>query len=105
MTYCLAIKTRAGLVFAADSRTNAGVDQVDTCRKLHTLVRPGERVFVVMTSGGLSLSQSVLTLLQNDFHAGKGLAAVSSFYEAARCAGEMIRKVSALDREALERDG
>jgi putative proteasome-type protease len=105
MTYCLAIKTRAGLVFAADSRTNAGLDQADTCRKLHTFVQPGERVFVVLTSGSLSLSQSVLTLLTDDFRAGKGLAAVTSLYDAARCAGDQIRKVAALDREALERDG
>jgi putative proteasome-type protease len=105
MTYCLGIKTRAGLVFAADSRTNAGLDQVDICRKLHTLVVPGERVFVVLTSGGLSLSQSVLTLLRDDFAAGRGLAAAATFYDAARCVGEYVRKVAALDRAALERDG
>src|SRR6516162_8403830 len=64
MTYCLGIRTREGLVFASDSRTNAGMDQVNTCRKLHTLVQPGERVFVLLTSGSLSLSQSVMTLLK-----------------------------------------
>jgi putative proteasome-type protease len=104
MTYCLGIKTRAGLVFASDSRTNAGMDQVNTCRKLHTLVQPGERVFVVLTSGSLSLSQSVLTLLKADFYAGGGLAAAASLYEAARCVGDQVRKVALLDREALERD-
>jgi putative proteasome-type protease len=104
MTYCLGIKTREGLVFASDSRTNAGMDQVNTCRKLHTFVQPGERVFILLTSGSLSLSQSVLTLLKEDFQAGRGLAAAASLYEAARCVGEQVRKVALLDRDALERD-
>lgn len=104
MTYCLGIKTREGLVLAADSRTNAGLDQVNTCRKLHVLAEPGERVFVLLTSGGLSLSQSVLTLLTRDFDEGLGLAKVSSFYEAAREVGAKVRQVADEDRSALERD-
>ena len=54
MTYCLGILTRHGLVMASDSRTNAGYDQVNVCRKMHTFVQPGERVFVLLTSGSLS---------------------------------------------------
>ena len=104
MTYCLGIKTRAGLVLASDSRTNAGLDQVNHCRKLHTFVQPGQRAFIVLTSGGLSLTQSVRTLLEDDFREGRGLAAAESMYAAARCVGEQVRKVSELDREALERD-
>src|SRR5262245_28609006 len=104
MTYCLGIKTQAGLVFASDSRTNAGMDQVNTCRKMHTFVQPGERVLVILSSGALSLTQSILTLLQADFLAGRGLAEVPSLYQAARCVGEQVRKVGDLDRAALERD-
>src|SRR5947207_11715357 len=104
MTYCLGIKTRAGLVFGPDSRTTAGMEQVNTCRKLHTFVKPGERLFVVLTSGSLSVCQSVLTMLRNDYQAGHGLAEVSTLYEAARCVGDQVRKVAALDRDALERD-
>jgi len=105
MTYCLAIKTRDGLVMAADSRTNAGLDQVNTCRKMHFLVKKGERAFVLLTSGGLSLSQSVMTLLTRDFENNEGIAAVSSFYEAARQVGYKVREVAAEDRESLEQDG
>src|SRR4051812_5072547 len=104
MTYCLGIVTKNGLVLASDSRTNAGYDQVNTCRKMHTFIVPGERVFVVLTSGSLSCSQSILTLLRKDFDEGKGLATVSSMYEAARIAGEKVREVSDSDREPLERD-
>src|SRR5437667_1720100 len=59
MTYCLGIRTREGLVLASDSRSNAGYDQVNVCRKMHTFVMPGERVFVLLASGSLSCTQSV----------------------------------------------
>jgi putative proteasome-type protease len=104
MTYCLGIMTRHGLAMASDSRTNAGYDQVNVCRKMHTFVQPGERVFVVLTSGSLSLTQSITTLLRRDFDAGAGLATAPSLYDAARVLGEQVRRVSDLDRAALEQD-
>jgi putative proteasome-type protease len=104
MTYCVAIMTKDGLVLASDSRTNAGYDQVNTCRKMHLFVKPGERAFVILTSGNLSLSQSVLTLLRKDFDHGRGLSAAPTLYDAARVVGEQIRAVAALDRPAFERD-
>jgi putative proteasome-type protease len=104
MTYCLGIVTKHGLVMASDSRTNAGYDQVNVVRKMHTFVQPGERVFVVLTSGSLSISQSIVTLLRRDWNAGKGLAAAPSMYDAGRVIGTQIRAVAELDREFLERD-
>src|SRR5688572_3691503 len=104
MTYCLGIVTKHGLVMASDSRANAGYDQVNVCRKMHTFVTPGERAFVVLASGSLSLTQSILTLLRRDFEAGKGLAVAPSLYDAARVIGEQVRKVSDIDRAALEKD-
>ena len=104
MTYCLGIMTKHGLVMASDSRTNAGYDQVNVAKKMHTFEVPGERVFVVLASGSLSLTQSIVTLLRRDFGEGKGLALAPSLYDAARVIGEQVRKVSDLDRAALERD-
>jgi putative proteasome-type protease len=104
MTYCLGIITREGLVMASDSRTNAGYDQANVSRKLHTFVRDKERVLVVLSSGSLSCCQSIIALLERDFSAGRGLAAVSSMYDAARHLGEQVRNIAKLDREALERD-
>jgi putative proteasome-type protease len=104
MTYCLGIKTKDGLVVASDSRSNSGADQVTVCRKMHTFVRPGERLFVLLTSGSLSCSQSVITLLGRDFDEGLGLASVATFYDAARVVGDRIRRVAELDRQALEQD-
>ncbi len=67
MTYCLGIMTHEGLILASDSRTNAGSDDVSVYPKMHKFVLPGERVFVLLCSGSLSLSQSVITLLGRDF--------------------------------------
>jgi putative proteasome-type protease len=104
MTYCLGIRTHQGLVMASDSRTNSGIDQVEVCRKMHNFVVPGERMFTLLSSGSLSLTQSVMTRLEQEFRAGKGLATVANFYEASRCVGGHVRDVAALDRDFLERD-
>jgi len=104
MTYCVGIWTKDGLVMASDSRTNAGHDQVNVARKMHTFVQPGERVFILLSSGSLSCTQSIITLLKRDFDQGKGLAQAPSLYDAARVIGEQVRRVSDMDREALERD-
>jgi putative proteasome-type protease len=104
MTYCLGIVTDEGLVMASDSRTNAGYDQVNVCRKMYHFVQPGERVFVLLSSGSLSISQSVVTLLRSEFDAGAGLAKSTSLYHAARIVGDCVRRVSDIDRASLERD-
>ncbi|MGO8672559.1 MAG: peptidase [Capsulimonadaceae bacterium] len=104
MTYCVGIITCHGLVMASDSRSNAGFDQVNVCRKLHAFVKRGERVFIVLSSGSLSITQSVLTLIGRDFDLGRGLAAAQTMYAAAREVGEQVRRVSAIDRAALEHD-
>jgi putative proteasome-type protease len=104
MTYCLGIITKFGLVMASDSRTNAGYDQVNTCKKMYTFVKEGERVFVLLASGSLSCTQSVITLIKRDFERGDGLAQATSMYDAARIIGQCIRNVAEIDRPALERD-
>jgi putative proteasome-type protease len=104
MTYCLGIMTKFGLVMASDSRTNAGYDQVNTCRKMYTYVQRGERVFVLLASGSLSCTQSVMTLLSRDFEKGEGLAKATGMYDAARIIGQEVRRVGDIDRPALERD-
>jgi len=104
MTYCLGIRTHEGLVLASDSRTNAGIDQINVCCKMHSFVIPGERVFSVLSSGSLSLTQSIVTRIRQEFEQGRGLAEVTSFYDAARCVGRHIREISEIDRVAMERD-
>lgn len=104
MTYCLGIVTEDGLVMASDSRSNAGFDQVNVCRKMYRFIEEGERVFVILTSGSLSISQSIMSLLRIDFEGGRGLAQARSLYQAARIVGDCVRQVSDMDRASLERD-
>lgn len=66
MTYCVAIKTNAGMVFLSDTRTNAGVDNISKYRKMFTWENPGERVVTMMTAGNLAITQAVISLLQEN---------------------------------------
>jgi len=110
MTYCVALRLNRGLVFAADTRTNAGVDNIAQFRKVHTWVLPGERVFVLLTAGNLSLTQSVVSLLNEQVaEAAEGddaetpnLYNVPSMYRAARHVGDAVRAIRAIDGAALE---
>ncbi len=84
MTYCVAIKTEHGLVFASDSLTNAGIDHVSTYSKMHTFVQSGERMFVLLSSGNLATTQGVVQQLRNDCGNGAKvcLSTVQSMAEA-----------------------
>src|SRR5262245_65959191 len=64
MTYCCGILVRDGLVMFADTRTNAGVDNIATFRKLHTFIRPGQQIMAIASAGNLSISQSVVSILR-----------------------------------------
>ena len=57
MTYCVGVMLDSGLVLASDSRTNAGVDQVGSFRKMTVFERPGDRVLVMLSSGNLAVTQ------------------------------------------------
>src|SRR5262245_41297151 len=63
MTYCCGILVRDGLVMLADTRSNAGLDNIAVFRKLHVFEQPGERILALAAAGNLSLSQSVLSTL------------------------------------------
>ena len=64
MTYCVAMRLDAGLLFASDSRTNAGVDHIATFRKMSVFELPGERLIVLLSAGNLATTQSVISLLR-----------------------------------------
>lgn len=63
MTYCVGVLLKDGLVMLSDTRTNAGVDNIATYRKLYIHEEPGERVIAMASSGNLSITQSVLSLI------------------------------------------
>ncbi|PHV07226.1 peptidase [Janthinobacterium sp. BJB412] len=106
MTYCVGMRLDAGLVFLSDSRTNAGVDQVGTFRKLNVFEKPGERMMVMMTAGNLSISQSIRQLVAEHVGAdGVSVWNAANMYEAARIVGEAVRTVHARDAKALAEFG
>jgi putative proteasome-type protease len=107
MTYCVAMRLDAGLVFLSDSRTNAGVDHINTFRKMHVFETVGERVLVLMTSGNLSISQSVVNTLREKLEMSRGnnLNRVRNMFEAAKHVGDCLREVHDRDAEALGKFG
>ena len=98
MTYCAGILVKEGLVMFADTRTNAGFDDISTYRKLHIYETPGERVLAVATSGNLSVTQMALSILEEglvNLETGEleTLAHAPSMFRAAQLVGQAIRKV------------
>ena len=106
MTYCVGMRLDAGLVFLADSRTNAGVDQVGTFRKLSVFENPGDRMMVMMTAGNLAISQAVRQLVSG--YAGEDGTTIwnaPDMYEAARIVGEAVRTVHRRESARLAEHG
>lgn len=107
MTYCVAMRLNRGLVFAADTRTNAGIDNIAQFRKIHFWCVPGDRVIVLLAAGNLSLTQSVISLLNEQLTDAEPdamtILTVPSMYRAARVVGDAVREVrSLLDGPAIE---
>jgi putative proteasome-type protease len=110
MTYCVAMRLNAGLVFLSDSRTNAGMDQISTFRKMTVYEKPGERVLVLLTAGNLAITQAVKQLLGNEAIEGPDgdhvtLWTAQSLFDVARIVGSAVRKVHTRDAEALKQHG
>ena len=101
MTYCVAIKTDSGLIFASDSLTNAGIDHVSTYSKMHTFVVPGSHTFVLLAAGNLATTQSVVKRLHDDEQLGNlpNLSSVQSMTEAVDYVGHISSDVQRIQAE------
>ncbi len=107
MTYCCGVLVRDGLVMIADTRTNAGLDNVSTFRKLHVFSKPGDRIMAIASAGNLAISQSVLSTLTEgleDPHTGdiETLLNAPTMFQAAQRIGRAIRAVHATEGIALQ---
>ena len=111
MTYCVAVKLKAGMVFLSDSRTNAGLDQISTFRKMIVYEKPGDRFMCLLSAGNLSISQSIREILQveqlKDADSGEPITIwnAKSMFDAARVLGSAVRHVYQRDGESLKRGG
>ena len=111
MTYCVGIRLDAGLVFMSDSRTNAGLDQISTYRKMMIYERPDDRFMVLLSAGNLSVSQSVREILQVE-KVDRGVHEqpltiwnATSMFDATRVLGAAVRRVYEQDGPSLKAAG
>jgi len=111
MTYCVGIRLDAGLVFMSDSRTNAGLDQISTYRKMMIYERPDDRFMVMLSAGNLSVSQSVREMLQVE-KLDRGVHEepltiwnATSMFDATRVLGAAVRRVYEQDGPSLKAAG
>ena len=107
MTYCVGLRLDRGIVFASDTRTNAGLDNVATFSKMHVWERKGDRVIVLMSAGNLAFTQSIVSLLNEKIEAGpeasaQSLTSVSTMFQAARVVGETVRELRRNEKELIE---
>jgi putative proteasome-type protease len=110
MTYCTGILVDQGLVMIGDTRTNAGLDNVSTFRKLHVFTTPGERVLMLASAGNLSVSQSVVSLLAEGVPNPETgdpdrLEEAPTLFKAAQLIGRAIRHVRAIDGPGFDAAG
>ena len=107
MTYCIGLRLDRGIVFASDTRTNAGMDNVATFSKMHVWEKKGDRVVVMMSAGNLAFTQSIISLLNERIDAGGdgsvlSLANAATMFQAARAVGEVIREMRRNEEDESE---
>ena len=106
MTYCVAVMLDAGIVFASDSRTNAGVDQIAIFRKMHVINREADRLITILSSGNLSITQSAINLLESQMEgdSNRTVLHAKSMYEIADMVGNALREVRRRDGPYLQQN-
>jgi putative proteasome-type protease len=108
MTYCVAARLDAGIVFLSDTRTNAGIDDIASAEKMRAYIRDGDRVIVTMRAGNMSVAQGALAWLDERAEADASaptLWNVPNMGAAARLVGEALRAVDHRDGPALREAG
>lgn len=97
MTYCLAIRVDEGLVFASDSRTNAGADHINTYSKMHRYGGDGERTLTLLSSGNLATSQGVVARIRRDIRSSARINLLN--VEDLQAAAEYVGGISAEEQQ------
>jgi len=106
MTYCVAIKLDTGMIFASDSRTNAGVDHVATFTKMKVYEKPDDRLITILSSGNLAVTQGVTNLLDRQLRAKASgtdeedtpsILEAPTMYDVATIVGDAVREMQRRD--------
>lgn len=107
MTYCVGLRLKSGLVFMSDTRTNAGLDNISTFRKMHSWCDEGTAAITIMSAGNLATTQSVISLLDERSKApderSPSILSQPSMFQVARLVGETLREVIQLQADAGQR--
>lgn len=106
MTYCVGVRLDEGLIFASDSRTHAGVDNYAKFCKMTVFERPGDRVLVLLSSGGLAGTQAVINVLRQRA-AGEAphIWSVGSMFDVANLVSDAMRDIERRDAPFMEGEG
>jgi len=110
MTYCIGLKIAEGLIFLSDTRTNAGIDNISRYRKMFTWEVEGDRAIALVAAGNLSITQGVITRLDEAIHDAKKTGAETilsarSMYRVAEIVGATMQDIQDRHREDLEAQG
>ena len=97
MTYCVGLRLNRGLVFMSDTRTNAGVDNFSTTKKMFTWTVPGDRSITIMTAGNLATTQALVSLLEERSKVvserSPTILEQPTMFQVARLVGQTLREV------------
>jgi len=97
MTYCVGLRLNNGLVFMSDTRTNAGVDDIATVKKMHSWQVEGDRVITLMTAGNLATTQALVSLLNERLvipeDRNPSILHVPTMFQVARLIGDTLKEV------------
>ena len=106
MTYCVGVKLDEGLIFASDSRTHSGVDNYARFCKMTVFDRPGDRVIVLLSSGGLAATQAVINLLRRRAATEpQHVLNVDSMFDVANLVSDAMRDIERRDGPFMEAGG
>ncbi len=109
MTYCVGVKVNSGLVLLSDTRTNAGMDNVSRFTKMYSFTVPGERVITMLTSGNLSITQSIISRLRRriarveaDGSGDESILNCPTIFKVAEVVGGEMLKMQLRYRDSIE---
>ena len=107
MTYCVGVKLEEGLILASDSRTHAGVDNYAKFCKMTVFEKAGDRVLVLLSSGGLAATQAVISLLRRRSAPDDtaGIWAAPTMFEVANLVADALRDIERRDGPYMETEG
>src|SRR5688572_6196514 len=111
MTYCCALRLDTGMIFASDSRTNAGVDHIATFTKMKVYEKPDDRLITVLSSGNLAVTQGVTNLIDRQLRAkasgdcdpeAPSVLEAPTMYDVAAIVGDALREMQRRDGAFLQ---